>query len=310
MTVLNNAKPKLYEKRRCHGTTKNGGRCKAYALCGFDHCWQHMEGKAKEHYNKLKNGEPIPAEETRQCNCIVTEKGSSNYGERCKMRPIRGWLRCFAHLTPLEKQVWRRQRRANARAVGERDYYNGRTKPTIKARKTYDGHKSTIDGETVVQVKDGEVYGFYGGAFLNASQRKLFQSAPVGDIDEDIKVIRYLIKDALENQLLYTDALARGDQEGGFVIFSKDVSETVDDDGRVIASQTRIIKRRRDYLADIQKLERLLTVMEGARIEIKKAAEHFDNDIVPFNFNVLPPSDDHPIYGKDEEKDDEEGAVQ
>lgn len=300
MTVLNNAEQGLYDKRRCQGKKRGGERCRAYALCGFDHCWQHISGKEKENYIKIKNGETIPHKEVGQCACTVRERGSAHYGERCKMPVCNGWLRCFAHLSPLEKKAWRRHKRTNARLPGEVDHGNGKTKPIVKTHKVYDGHKSTIENETIVQVKNGDVYGFYGGAFLNQSQREMFKSAPVGDIDDDIKIVRYLIKDALENQLLYVDAMADGNKQGGFVVFSKDVSQTINDEGHVIESKKRTIKRRRDYLVDIQRLQRLLTIMESARIEIKKAAATFDNDIVPFSFNVLPPSDDHPIYGKEE----------
>lgn len=281
-----------YEARRCTFIKENNERCRSVKAAGFHTCAHHLSPDEKKQYKKLKDAKTSAKEikETPTCCRFVSPSGKP-----CKGTVLHGRDVCWAHATPQEKKSWRASRRRAKEKQYRDPNLHGQSNP--KKHKPYDGYLATVDTEKIVEVADGEVYGFYGGAFLNKEQRELFKSAPVGDIDDDIRVVRFLLRDALESQILFLQAQARGDVEKGWVIFSKDVAETIDEGGRIIASTTRIIKRKRDYLKDIAHLQKLVTSMETARIAIKSTQEEMDKEINPFSFNVLPPSDDHPIYG-------------
>jgi len=286
-----------YEAKRCTFVKPDGQRCKGVRINSFQTCYHHQTPEERRQYERIKKGiHPTDNSLDAKVPCRFQYRN----GKQCQGRVLQGRNVCWAHATPQERRQWRKDRRQKKDKHLDPNLA-GAAFP--KQHKPYDGYLATADNERIVEVADGEVYGFYGGAFLTKEQRELFKSAPVGDIDDDIRVTRMLLRDALENQMLYIQAQAEGSVEKGFVIFSKEVAETVDEDGRVIVSNSKTIKRRRDYLKDIAHLQKLVTNMETARITILKAQEDMDTEVNPFTFNVLPPSVDHPLYG---EKDPEE----
>ena len=294
------ANPTKYPQ--CNNLTQLGTRCRNSALYGFKECYLHLSSQEKAVYKKRKSAveEKTASKKSKSKIKIHTHcRAISETGEECPNVPMIGTDVCWEHASLSEREKWKQSRRKSRSDIRRDRLYNesytprkdmGTLKAKKKPKKRYDGFKSEPDGERIVEVENGEVYGFYGGAFLTAGQRDLFKAAPIGDIDDDIKVVRWLIRDALKNQVLFTQAHTNGDIERGFVVFSRQEDSIVDEGGNVISSSSRIIRRKRDYLNDIKALEALVTKMESARIEIKKASDVFDEEIVPFHFNMLPPS--------------------
>ena len=261
------------DSNKCPCTTKYGKACKLNKLPGYDHCHFHLTIEEEKQWKIQKDGNvAIP------CRFILRN------GKRCPHTSLQGFNVCYQHATKHERVYYRKQQALKRKKESNPPFSPG----SQKKRKQYDG----ILQEKIYKAAEDEVYGFYEGAFSTASQRALFHQAPVADIDDDIKIVRYLIRDALYNQMLYDDALRAGNVDAhGFVLFSREVNETTDENGMVIARQKKEIRRKRDYLKDISSLELLLTKMLTARIELLKLENNEQKGIVPFHFNILAPSD-------------------
>lgn len=300
----------LYKRRRCVYVLGNGQRCKAWTMrgAGCTHCHAHSTDDEKEIHHQamaaVDAGQSITQNKV-PCDCLTTE------GQPCKRNAVPGYNSCVMHLSLTEKRQYKRNYNLRREREAAKDYYKAiktSRKKTMKdgiivPGKQYTGYLHNEDTEKQIK-KNNELFGFYGGAFLDKYQRQLFKSVPVGDLDDDIKVIRYLVRDALENQMLFLAAHAAGKvDKKGFVTFSKEVAKTLDEGGNTIISTSRTIKRRQDYLADIERLTKLVTIMERGRIDVKAASDEFDKEIVPFHFNILPPSKDHPLHGDKEEEE-------
>ena len=261
------------DSKKCPCKTKYGKACKLNKLPGYAHCHFHLTNAEEKQWKVQKDGKtPI------QCRFVLRS------GKQCQKPSLQGFNVCYQHASKHERVYFRKQQNNKRKKENNPSFSPG----SQKKRKPYDGMLK----EQIHKANENEVNGFYAGAFISVSQRKLFHQVPVSDIDDDIRVIKYLIRDALQNQMLYDSALMAGSvDKSGFVLFSREVNETTDENGNIIARQKREVRRKRDYLKDIHSLEGLLTKMLSVRIELQQVENSEEKGVVPFHFNILPPSD-------------------
>lgn len=137
-------------------------------------------------------------------------------------------------------------------------------------------------------------HGIYSDAILE-SELGIWDQIKLGELDDDIKLMRLRLRRLTIIQNKADEALMNGDTGRELESFQvesivQDTDKAMVGDGsqeRTLGKSTKLTKTRRDYHAEIRQLGRTIAEMEFKRSEILKRLDPEDNTNIPTKIEVV-----------------------